>query len=585
VAQRPEQTVSVDRFVAVEGKGGMQIRKLSIRNFRGVGSFDWEPAPGITCIIGPGDSCKSTILDALELALGTRWTAFTDVDFTAGIADQPIEITVTVGQLPDEALRENRMGLSLRGWRVGQGLQDEPDDDDEPVVSVRLSVDSSLEPAWELITDRQPPRPISPRDRALFGVVRLGGDAERHLTWAQGSALSRLSSDKSAAVPLLADAYRKARDLLKAGALPALDAVAARVRAEAVRIGAYAPTSFSAGLDSQRSSMSLCALAMHGDGIPLRLAGLGTRRLVALAVQQMSIPHGAIVLVDELEHGLEPHRVRHTLKVLRDALTSSGTGQVVLTTHSATAVVELSCSQLAVCRRSGSAVELKSPSSSLQAMVRRTPEALLSRAVLVCEGKTEVGLLRGLRDLWAGRHDDEPLEARGVLMADGNGSEAVKTALELSNLGYVVGLLRDSDLALTQTESDALRVNGITVFQWQGSVATEERLFLDASVSAVEELLSIAFEYVGEDSVLASIANILGTKERLPTAFSRWAIAGKSETDLRTAIGQAAKKKDWFKLVDRGERVGLVLAKEVLRDGQSPTAKTLAEAEEWAYGQ
>jgi hypothetical protein len=184
---------------------------------------------------------------------------------------------------------------------------------------VKLTIDSSLEPAWELVTDRQDPRSLSPRDRALFGLVRLGGDAERHLTWGHGSALARLSTEKDQAAPLLADAYRKARDLLKAGTLPTLDAVAARVREEALKLGAYTARSYAAGLDTQRSSMSLGTLAMHGDGVPLRLSGLGTRRLVALAIQQMSIPEGAVVLIDELEYGLEPHRIRHTLRGLRCA--------------------------------------------------------------------------------------------------------------------------------------------------------------------------------------------------------------------------------------------------------------------------
>ena len=85
-------------------------------------------------------------------------------DFTDGNTSQPIEITVTVGSLPQEALRENRMGMYLRGWsKKKKVLRDEPHGDDEIVVTVRLTVDSSLEPAWELITDRQEARPLSPR--------------------------------------------------------------------------------------------------------------------------------------------------------------------------------------------------------------------------------------------------------------------------------------------------------------------------------------------------------------------------------------------------------------------------------------
>ncbi len=49
-----------------------RIRHLAIRNFRSIKALDWSPAPGINCLIGPGDSGKSTILDA--------WTAQPFVD-------------------------------------------------------------------------------------------------------------------------------------------------------------------------------------------------------------------------------------------------------------------------------------------------------------------------------------------------------------------------------------------------------------------------------------------------------------------------------------------------------------------------
>src|SRR5436309_14085353 len=126
----------------------MQLRKVVIQNFRGIGSFSWQPSSPLTCIVGAGDSCKSTILDAIEIALTSRWFSFADVDFTDGDTTRAIEILVTVGQLPNEVLRENRMGLHLRGWGKESTLRDEPESDDEAVVTVRLTVDASLEPAW-----------------------------------------------------------------------------------------------------------------------------------------------------------------------------------------------------------------------------------------------------------------------------------------------------------------------------------------------------------------------------------------------------------------------------------------------------
>jgi predicted ATP-dependent endonuclease of OLD family len=59
-----------------------RIRVVEIDDFRGIYSLRWLPSPGVNCLIGPGDSGKSTIIDAIELCLGARRTVpFTDADF------------------------------------------------------------------------------------------------------------------------------------------------------------------------------------------------------------------------------------------------------------------------------------------------------------------------------------------------------------------------------------------------------------------------------------------------------------------------------------------------------------------------
>ena len=44
-----------------------RIRRLEIRNFRSIQNLDWAPSNGMNCLIGPGDSGKSTVLDAIDL--------------------------------------------------------------------------------------------------------------------------------------------------------------------------------------------------------------------------------------------------------------------------------------------------------------------------------------------------------------------------------------------------------------------------------------------------------------------------------------------------------------------------------------
>jgi putative ATP-dependent endonuclease of OLD family len=81
----------------------MRIVYVEIDNFRGIRKLRWAPNAKVNCLIGPGDSTKTTILDAIELALNPRSYRFADdSDFYDLDYDQPINIVVTVGGLPAE---------------------------------------------------------------------------------------------------------------------------------------------------------------------------------------------------------------------------------------------------------------------------------------------------------------------------------------------------------------------------------------------------------------------------------------------------------------------------------------------------
>ena len=59
------------------------ISSLSIKNFRGIKEFYHEfRDKKFVCLIGRGDSGKSTILDAISYVLSPSWTIpFYDTDF------------------------------------------------------------------------------------------------------------------------------------------------------------------------------------------------------------------------------------------------------------------------------------------------------------------------------------------------------------------------------------------------------------------------------------------------------------------------------------------------------------------------
>ena len=63
----------------------MIIYHLKIENFRGIRTLDWHLNGRVLCLIGPNDSTKTTILDAIELVMLPRYNAqITDADFHHG---------------------------------------------------------------------------------------------------------------------------------------------------------------------------------------------------------------------------------------------------------------------------------------------------------------------------------------------------------------------------------------------------------------------------------------------------------------------------------------------------------------------
>lgn len=155
----------------------MKVRQLEISCFRGIKKLTWNLGSDFVCLIGPGDSTKTTILDAIELALSPRWNlTFYDTDFHNALTQEPISIIVTIGELPEEFKSDAKYGYAVRGWTKTGELHDEPEDDDELVLSIRLLVDSSLEPSWSVINERNPEGlRIGAKDRERLGCLRLGG--------------------------------------------------------------------------------------------------------------------------------------------------------------------------------------------------------------------------------------------------------------------------------------------------------------------------------------------------------------------------------------------------------------------------
>ena len=572
----------------------MIIRHLKIENFRGIRSLDWHLSGRVLCLVGPNDSTKTSILDAIELVLLPRMTPqISDADFHNLNIEEPISIEATIGELPQELLDDEKFGLYLRGYEPSKAIQDDPNDNCEPVITIRFYMNGDLEPEWAVVkTGQEEPRTIGWRDRGRLGLARLGADVDKHLTWARGSALSKLTEEDNSIGQAFLEATRKAREIVAGAELESLSGVASKACESAKTMGAEFKE-LRHGLDASALSLGSSVLGLHEANIPVRLWGLGTRRLAALAIQQSDIGQKSILLIDEIEHGLEPHRQRHLLKRLCSDETGKADrehGQIIFSTHSPTSIIALTIQHLRFVRSANgqtSITEVKPDSVQLlQGIARSHSHAFLGRKLLICEGATEVGLCRGLEDYWAKEMDDRHPTHVGFVAVDGKGrTEAPKVAIELKRVGYDVAILADSDESL-EPDTTELAKHNVPVFLWEGNMCTEQRLASDLPDYAIQSLLDEVIKEKESKSILDQIGSRCGIVNLMTrgTTFLAWLDADLSSEMARAALGKAAKEKGWFKNVTLGIRLGEIVAGSLPKMSQTPTATTLAAVLKWIYG-
>ena len=534
----------------------MKIRKIVVNNFRGVKALDWNvPAADIFCLIGKGDSSKSTILEAIRYVFHPQWNlALSDSDFYQCKIADPITIEITIGSLAADFSALNKYGLYLRGWdAAAQKLFDEPDDHLESVLTARLTVEKDLEPKWAVVCDRNPDGvPFKQADRNKVGVGLIGVFSERELSWANGTALAKLTAAQSLS-ELLANASRTARsslDIDRAVTLTNFDTAATKSQEIAKLLGVPVLDAYKAHLDLASINLKVGGLSLHDGEIPLRQLGLGSRRMLQCGIQKAGLEEGHITLFDELEFGLEPHRITRLIKHIRE----DKRGQYFLTTHSPMVLRELTVQDLHIVHSKGGVVTIVSAAEKgleeheVQGKIRSSAEAFLAKKVVVCEGATEVGFLRGFDDHQL-ENGKDPLSYHGVALLDAKGASKVKgMAIAFKKLGYNVSVLADGDAEKQFSTADAvgLVAMGIPTYVWNDKFSLEERAFVDlpwAYVLASLTLAQVELFYPLYDQVRSKYQDVLDPDIR------EWPDTPK----LRTAIGAAAKGAGWFKDTTRGD--------------------------------
>jgi len=534
----------------------MKIRKLIIKNFRGIKELDWCISAGnIFCLIGKGDSSKTTILESIRFAFYPQWNlSLSDSDFYQCKTDDPIVIEATIGELIEEFCSLNKYGQYLRGWNAKTlTLSDEPDDQLEKVLTIRLTIEKDLEPKWRVVCDRNPEGiEFKSTDRNKVSVGMIGTYSEKQFSWANGTALAKLT-DAQNLNELLVNASRTARNSLddnREVALKNFDEAAQKSQDVAKLLGVPVMDAYKAHLDLNSINIKIGGLTLHDGDMPLRQLGLGSRRMLLCGIQKKGLEEGHITLFDEVEFGLEPHRIARLIKHVREDIT----GQYFLTTHSPIVLRELTIKELHIVHNKDGVVQIIAASDKnleeheVQGKIRSSAEAFLAKKVVVCEGATEVGFLRGFDDYQLSEGKD-PLSYHGVALLDAKGGGKVKNlAKAFNSLGYDVAVLADADAddQFSQADIDELAKLGIQVQVWTEKLALEQRAMLDLPWANVLISVKLAHDELNQ-SVCDQVSSRLG--EVLDENIVNWVDSPK----LRIAIGDVAKKKDWFKNITKGD--------------------------------
>ncbi|MFP5041632.1 ATP-dependent nuclease [Parasediminibacterium sp. JCM 36343] len=563
-----------------------KIHSLSIKNFRGIKQFEQHFNSEFVCLIGRGDSGKSTVLEAIAYALSSSWNvSFFDNDFYNCNIENPISIEVTVKDLPDELMREDKFGLHLKGIGKDGKLTSEVEEIVEPAITIRLEVTKDLEPKWSVIADAEAgEKQISASDRSRLNAFFVSDYIDRHFSWSKGGPLYSLlrqetetgEDDDNAMI----DALREAKTKIDGNSFSKFDNVAKKVKSSAAVFGIDISKSKTT-IDFRDIVVKDGKVCLHDETVPFRMKGKGSRRLVSMAIQSAIAAAGGIMLIDEVEQGLEPDRVQSLVNTLKQ----NNHGQVFVTTHSRDVIVGLETDDIFLMKKSKHS--LGTFDASLQGLLRKNPEAFFAKRVIVAEGATEMGICRALND-YRIANGKENISYLGIRIADGSGSETVSYCKGFARLGFPSALFCDSDSPGVNSQKGSLCELGISIFDWEGNDCLEMGIVRNLPFSLIADFLNLAAQIKHDDdpsraieghktSIWDSIkSHFVGTgfPIDLPSALDL--------PNLREAIGKAAHKGGWFKTQDKGYKLGMLVLDHLNEMApESHLVKNLEDLSKW----
>lgn len=407
----------------------MQIVRVRIENFRGVRQAVIE-LDGTVVFLGDNNTGKSTVLEAIELAIGadrlSRTQAIDEHDFFGGDYQardgQPgkkIVVEVVISDLDDQLCTKFRNNLEF--WRpatqdIAADLVSAAAPNTKPAVRIRFEgaydadADEFTAKTWFAVPRTDQDTPLAEcrsGDKREFGFLHLRAlrTGSRALSMERGSLLDVILRTYEVRTRMWEGLLDGLRNLDVVGANdPEFGKILTDIRDAMREIvpgeWADAPHLRVSELtreDLRRVLKSFLATGVPGYAAPFQHQGSGTINALVLAMLGLIAQRrqGRVIFaMEEPELSLPPHVQKRVVDKVRELAS-----QALFTSHSPYVIEQFSPEQMTVMTRDSTgllnAARVVLPNNLKLKVFRdgfrtRFCEALLARRVLVVEGKTEL---------------------------------------------------------------------------------------------------------------------------------------------------------------------------------------------------
>lgn len=472
----PGATPQQSHAATASRRARLRIGSVRIDDFRALRGLCLRLDPATTVLLGENNTGKSSVLEALGVALGPTNAVEEDLHLTPS-GQRASEFRVHLTLEPEQGGTFEEFTTAVLGDAVFRGR------DGRELVALRavgapagdgsgVTVRRHFVRGWEGCADtldgveelRSPgvSRPVL--DLVSFTLLDAKRDLvadlrQRRTAW--GRLLARLEIPQDLATEIAGSLRELGDSVIDASA------VLTDLRMRLQKVGEAMGSSVSdvelapvpSRVEELARAIDVLVSAPGGAQIPLRLQGMGSRSLAALMVFQafvemrlgadLGLQPLAVTALEEPEAHLHPQA-----QAAVGTLISALPGQKIVSTHAARVATTVNLDQIRFLRRGSAGIDVRSTSrrhdTHAEHKVRRLVlrplgDVLFARLVVLGDGATEADALPVFaRAHWGGR---DP-EGRGVAFPEleslgGNVAQALVPALE--DLGIPWLALVDGD--------------------------------------------------------------------------------------------------------------------------------------------